>query len=267
MRADVYLTANGHVPSRRRAQELIEQGLVCIDGTPVKKPSLTLTDCAHTVTITQGDLFRFVSRGGEKLEGALEQFGIDVGGMVALDIGASTGGFTDCLLQRGAAHVIALDAGVGQLAQVLQEDPRVTSMEKINARELSLDLIGGERVDLIVMDVSFISATYILPHYAELLKPTGQAVCLIKPQFEVGKAALGKGGIVKDPAEHQRAIERVRACAEQNGLTVTNVIPSPIVGGDGNKEFLAHLTVRTQTDVDSADVSQERTGVACQRSH
>ena len=248
MRADVYLTEHGHASSRRRAQELIDQGLVSIDGKIVPKSSFAVSDSEHTVTVSHGDHFRFVSRGGEKLEGALERFGIDVGGMLALDIGASTGGFTDCLLQRGASHVIAVDAGVGQLASVLLNDPRVTSLEKINARDLTLDTIGGKRVDLIVMDVSFISATYIIPHYAELLTPAGQALCLIKPQFEVGRAALGKGGIVKDPEEHRRAIERVCACAEQNGLTVVDVIPSPILGGDGNKEFLAHMKVRRKED-------------------
>lgn len=244
MRADVYLTEYGHVSSRRRAQELIENGLVRIDGKVIPKASFALSEGEHAVVIDESDHFRYVSRGGEKLEGALEQFGIDVKGMLALDIGASTGGFTDCLLQRGASHVIAVDAGVGQLAKSLKEDARVTSLEKVNARELTLDMIGKERVDLIVMDVSFISATYIIPQYVGLLKPSGQALCLIKPQFEVGRAALGKGGIVKDPDEHRRAVERVCACAEQNGLAVAGVIPSPIFGGDGNKEFLAHMIVR-----------------------
>lgn len=243
MRADVYLTENGHVSSRRRAQELIESGLILIDGKTVTKSSLAVSDGEHTVTVLQNGQFRFVSRGGEKLEGALKAFGLDVTGLTALDIGASTGGFTDCLLQRGASHVIAVDAGVGQLARSLRKDTRVTCLEKINARELTSDMIGGARVDLIVMDVSFISATYIIPQYRGLLKPSGRAICLIKPQFEVGRSALGKGGIVKDPAAHERAIERVRVCAENCGLTVEAVIPSPIYGGDGNREFLAYMKV------------------------
>lgn len=243
MRADVYLTENGHASSRRRAQELIESGLVQIDGKTVTKSSFAVLDGEHTVTVMQNEQFRFVSRGGEKLEGALKAFKLDVTGLTALDIGASTGGFTDCLLQHGASRVIAVDAGVGQLARSLREDARVISFEKINARDLTLEMIGGERVDLIVMDVSFISATYIIPRYRELLNTAGRAICLIKPQFEVGRSALGKGGIVKDPAAHAQAIERVRTCARSHGLEVIDVIPSPIFGGDGNREFLAYMKV------------------------
>lgn len=243
MRADVYLTKRGYASSRCRAQELIEKGLVLIDGKKIEKPSVILSEEEHSVVVQADADRRFVSRGGEKLERALQAFDVDPGGMLVLDIGASTGGFTDCLLQHGAAHVIAVDAGIGQLAISLRADPRVTSMEKVNARNLNLEMIGGKRVDLIVMDVSFISATYILPRYADLLVPNGEAICLIKPQFEVGRSFLGKGGIVKDEKLRQAAIERVCNCASQHHLQVRSVIPSPILGGDGNREFLAHMVL------------------------
>ena len=236
MRADVYLTEHGYAPSRRRAQELIESGSVTVDGKVVKKSSTAIEEGEHIVTVE--DQLAYVSRGGLKLEAALDAFLPDIAGMTALDIGASTGGFTDCLLSRGAVRVYAVDAGVGQLAQKLREDPRVISREHLNARTLSPKDINGERVDLIVMDVSFISATYILPQFPSLLKEDGYAVCLIKPQFEVGKSMLGKGGIVKDPKAHRAAVERVMQGGIQAGLTPVGLIPSPVTGGDGNREFL-----------------------------
>ena len=239
MRADVYLTENGYAPSRRRAQIIIESGSVCVDGIPIRKAAQEISDGAHEVTLT--DPIPYVSRGGLKLEAALDAFGASPEGLVALDIGASTGGFTDCLLQRGALRVYAVDAGEGQLAPKLQADARVISREHLNARELAPSDIG-ETVDLIVMDVSFISATYILPRFSALLSEGGRAICLIKPQFEVGKAMLGKGGIVKDPAAHRYAVERVCAAATAEGLIPTALIPSPVVGGDGNREFLVLLS-------------------------
>ncbi len=239
MRADSYLTAQGYAPSRQRAKTLIESGNVTVDGRTLRKPAEEIDETrAHTVAVN--DTQKYVGRGGYKLEGALDAFGIDVSGVFALDIGASTGGFTDCLLQRGAARVVAVDAGAGQLAKKLCEDSRVRSIEHFNAREIKTDTVGG-RVDLIVMDVSFISATYILPRFFDLLLPEGEAICLVKPQFEVGRAMLGKGGIVKDPAAHRFAIERVATCAVQSGLLPIGLIPSPISGGDGNREFLIRL--------------------------
>ena len=239
MRADVYLTENGYAPSRQRAKKLIEDGCATVDGKRLQKPSEDISaDVPHTVEIT--DTQKYVGRGGEKLEGAIAAFGIDPKGLSALDIGASTGGFTDCLLQLGARHVTAVDAGAGQLAKKLQIDPRVTSIEHFNARNILPEDIGG-CVDLIVMDVSFISATYIIPRFYDLLCPNGEAVCLVKPQFEVGRSMLGKGGIVKDPAAHRFAIERVMTCAVETGLTVAGLIASPIKGGDGNREFLVYL--------------------------
>ncbi len=241
MRADLFLSKHGYVQSRQRAQTLIAQGCVTIDDRPVTKASQDIPDGEHRVVLT--DELSYVGRGGLKLEAALDAFSLDVTGLFALDIGASTGGFTDCLLQRGAAHVCAVDAGRDQLAQRLCEDARVTSLEGTNARTLTLAQIGGRQADIIVMDVSFISATYILPRFPELMASGGHAVCLIKPQFEVGRAHLGKGGIVKDEKAHRMALERVTSAAEAVGLVTKEIIPSPIVGGDGNREFLAHFVL------------------------
>ena len=237
MRADVYLTEKGYVTSRRRARELIESGCVTVDGKILTKPAAPLNeDGSYEIVVTE--TLPYVGRGGLKLEAALDAFSIDPKGLVALDIGASTGGFTDCLLSRGACRVYAVDAGVGQLAQKLRHDPRVVVRERLNARSLVPEQIENARVDLIVMDVSFISATYILPQYPALLKEDGSAVCLIKPQFEVGKSMLGKGGIVKDPAAHRFAVERVMEGGRAFGLCPVGLIPSPVMGGDGNREFL-----------------------------
>ena len=246
MRVDLFLTENGYVPSRKKAQTLIEEGKVSIDGHIVQKSSQQIGDGEHTVEIAQSDEVRYVGRGGLKLEAALDAFGIDPSQKTALDIGASTGGFTDCLLQRGAKLIYAVDAGVGQLAKRLLENPAVVSIEKLNARNLMPEHIDHTRVDLIVMDVSFISATYIIPQFPALLSENGEAVCLIKPQFEVGRAMIGKGGIVRDRAAHIDAIERVCASAESVGLSPVALILSPIEGGDGNREFLLHL-VRQNT--------------------
>jgi 23S rRNA (cytidine1920-2'-O)/16S rRNA (cytidine1409-2'-O)-methyltransferase len=248
MRADLYLTENGYVPSRKKAQVLIEEGKVSVDGHTIQKPSQQIDDGEHVIEILQSDEVRYVGRGGLKLEAALDAFAIDVQNAVALDIGASTGGFTDCLLQRGAKLVYAVDAGVGQLAKALIANPAVISIEKLNARNLVPEHIGGAHVDLIVMDVSFISATYIIPQFPDLMTDLGEAVCLVKPQFEVGRAMIGKGGIVRDKAAHVDAIKRVCAAAESVGLYPTALIPSPIEGGDGNREFLLHLVRKCEQD-------------------
>lgn len=252
MRADVYLTEHGFTSSRQRAKTLIGEGNVTVDGKVLCKPSEEI-DGGREHDVTVRDTQKYVSRGGDKLEAALTEFGIDVRGCVALDVGASTGGFTDCLLSFGAERVIAVDAGVGQLAKKLCDDPRVTSIEHFNARELNLSAIGGQQVDRIVMDVSFISATYIIPRFAALLSDGGVAICLIKPQFEVGQRMLGKGGIVKDPTAHRFAIERVLTSAEENGLIPTHLTASPIKGGDGNREFLVCL--RKQTGEESSQIN------------
>lgn len=233
------MSSYGYVQSRQRAKQLIAEGAVSIDGRLIKKPSEEIdADSVHEISVN--DTQKYVGRGGLKLEGALWAFAIDVMDKRALDIGASTGGFTDCLLSFGAKQVIAVDAGSGQLAQKLLDDPRVISKEHYNARELTQNDIGGS-VDVIVMDVSFISATYIIPRFTDLLGARGDAVCLIKPQFEVGRSMLGKGGIVKDPAAHRFAIERVLESGREHGLTPMGLIASPIKGGDGNREFLVHF--------------------------
>lgn len=241
MRVDLFLTEKGYISSRKKAQTLIDEGKVSIDGRIVKKASQPIDDGEHTVEIMQSDEVRFVGRGGLKLEAALDAFGVDTAGKTALDIGASTGGFTDCLLQRGAQKVYAIDAGVGQLAASLLSNPAVISIEKMNARNLLPEHIDNTRADLIVMDVSFISATYIIPQFPALMNEGGEAICLVKPQFEVGRAMIGKGGIVRDPSAHASAIKRVCTSAEGVGLYPVAIIPSPIEGGDGNREFLLHL--------------------------
>lgn len=240
MRADLFLVTGGYAQSRERAKHLIREGLVTVDGRVLRRAAEEIGAGEHTVEVC--DPSRFVSRGGEKLDAALKAFGIDPTGWTALDIGASTGGFTDCLLHGGAARVVAVDSGTGQLANALRQDGRVRAIEHCNARNLTAETVGG-RVRLIVMDVSFISATLILPRFLELLEPVGDAVCLIKPQFEVGQVNIGKGGIVRDPRAHRLAVDRVVDCAGSLGLRAVGLIPSPIYGGDGNREFLVRLTV------------------------
>ena len=261
MRADLFLTEKGYAPSRQKARMLIDEGKVLVDGCLVKKASEQIDDGEHTVTVGQSDEVRYVGRGGLKLEAALDAFGIDASEKTALDIGASTGGFTDCLLQRKAKKVFAVDAGVGQLAQSLLANPAVISIEKTNARTLAPEHIQNERVDLIVMDVSFISATYIIPQFPALMAEDGEAVCLVKPQFEVGRAMIGKGGIVRDKAAHADAIRRVCTCAQNVGLSPVALISSPIEGGDGNREFLLHLvrgsSRRMLTDKQISDVTMQ----------
>lgn len=242
MRADVYLTWAGHTPSRKKAQDLIDAGAVRIDGVTVKKASAAINEeLPHEVAIEQ--IFKYVSRGGMKLEAALNAFGVNVNRKKAVDVGASTGGFTDCLLQRGAARVIAVDSGVGQLHESLCADPRVKSVEKFNARELNEDVTEG-LCDVAVSDVSFISQTYLIPNIASVLKDGGEFISLIKPQFEAGKSALGKGGIVHNAAYRYLAAKRVLECAMENGFDCVGLISSPIEGGDGNKEYLAYFIKR-----------------------
>lgn len=235
MRLDVYLTERGLADSRAKAKRLIESGAVLLDGAVADKPSLEVRG-EPAVTVKQE---RFVGRGGEKLAAALALFEIDPSGMRALDIGASTGGFTDCLLQNGAAAVVAVDAGCGQLHPRLCADARVTNMEKYNARELSCEDVG--KVSLAVMDVSFISQTYILPRIPAVLEETGKAITLIKPQFEAGKSALNKHGLVRSASDRVLAVRRVLSAAAACGLSCRGLAPSPILGGDGNEEFLAYF--------------------------
>lgn len=236
MRLDVYLVEHGLAQSRARAKRLIESGAVSVEGEVVTKPAAEITD-EPAVTVCEE---RFVGRGGEKLAFALTAFAVDPKGLCALDIGASTGGFTDCLLQNGAAHVVAVDAGCGQLHPKLLADARVTNIEKYNAREL--DPIHVGQADLVVMDVSFISQTYILPRIPAVLRQGGRVLTLIKPQFEAGRGALNKNGLVKHPRDRIAAVRRVLNAAAEAGLVCGGLAPSPILGGDGNEEYLVLFT-------------------------
>ena len=238
-RIDKLLVERGLAPSRARAQALVMAGAVLAGEQRVEKPSETFAPDAPLRVRGSGDpAARYVGRGGLKLEHALREFSIDPTGLVCLDVGASTGGFTDCLLQHGARRVVAVDVGHNQLDYRLRVDGRVEVREGVNARHLTREDFDT-LFDLAVMDVSFISATKILPALAPLLKPGGRAVVLVKPQFEVGRGEVGKGGIVTDPSKHARVIEEVKRAAEETGLRARGEVESPITGADGNREFLA----------------------------
>jgi 23S rRNA (cytidine1920-2'-O)/16S rRNA (cytidine1409-2'-O)-methyltransferase len=235
VRLDVMLAERGLAESRQKAQALVLAGEVTIDGVPARKPGQPVSAEAE---LKVRDRPAHVSRGGLKLEAAVDRFGIEVAGRICLDVGASTGGFTDCLLQHGAARVHAVDVGSGQLDWKLRSDPRVLLRERLNARYLRYEDIG-ELIDLAVCDVSFISATLILPAIGPLLRPTGEMVVLVKPQFEVGREQVGKGGIVRDPLLHRAACDRIETAVRQMNF-VTGIIESPILGAEGNKEFLLY---------------------------
>ena len=237
-RLDTVVFERGLAPSIDRARAMIMAGQVVVGDHTVDKAGQQVA--ADAEIRLKGENLPYVSRGGLKLRRALDQFGIDVTGLVAVDVGSSTGGFTDCLLQAGAAKVFAIDVGYGQLAWKLQQDPRVVSMEKTNIRYVTPDQLDGEPT-LAVVDASFIALAKVLPATAGLLKPGGRIIALIKPQFEVGKGEVGKGGIVRDPAAHEKVIEDVRRTAADLGLTVAGLCESPITGADGNREFLILL--------------------------
>jgi 23S rRNA (cytidine1920-2'-O)/16S rRNA (cytidine1409-2'-O)-methyltransferase len=234
-RLDRLMVERGLADSREKAQALIMAGEVRVNGQKAAKPGQPVGADAAIEVLARPP---FVSRGGFKLAGALRHFGVDPTGKVCLDIGSSTGGFTDALLQAGAARVHCVDVGAGQLDWKLRNDPRVVVHEGINARDLKFADIG-EPAGLLVCDVSFISLTLILPAAAPLLRPDGQMVILIKPQFEVGKGQVGKGGIVRDPALHEAACRRVTQAVTDLGFE-TSLMESPILGAEGNKEFLLH---------------------------
>jgi 23S rRNA (cytidine1920-2'-O)/16S rRNA (cytidine1409-2'-O)-methyltransferase len=234
-RLDRLIVERGLTESREKAQALIMAGEVLVNGQKAAKPGQPVPDDSRIEILARPP---YVSRGGLKLAGALRRFAIGVAGRTCLDIGASTGGFTDVLLQAGAVRVHAVDVGAGQLDWKLRTDPRVVVHEGINARALQFEDIG-ERVDFIACDVSFISVTLILPAAVPLLRPAGQMVILIKPQFEAGRGLVGKGGIVRDPAIHQAACERVAQAVRALGFE-TSMMESPILGAEGNKEFLLY---------------------------
>lgn len=237
-RLDTLVLEHGLAISIEKARALIMAGQVVVgDHTVDKAGQLVAIDAEIRL---KGENLPFVSRGGLKLRRALDEFGVDVTGLVAVDVGSSTGGFTDCLLQAGAARVFAVDVGYSQLAWKLQQDPRVVSMERTNIRTVTPDQLDDEPV-LAVIDASFISLSKVLPATVGLLKPGGRIIALIKPQFEVGRGEVGKGGIVRDPAAHEKVIEDIRRTASDLGLKVAGLCSSPITGADGNREFLILL--------------------------
>jgi 23S rRNA (cytidine1920-2'-O)/16S rRNA (cytidine1409-2'-O)-methyltransferase len=242
IRLDTLLVERGLAASRERARALILAGRVRVNGQPAPKAGATVARDSE-ITVSTPD-HPYVGRGGLKLAHALDAFGIAVDGAIALDVGASTGGFTDVLLRRGAAHVVALDVGHGQLDWKLRSDARVTVMEHVNARFLTPEQLPPDRraFDIITMDVSFISLTLILPAVVPLLQPRADVVALVKPQFEAGRGEVGKGGIVRDEQVRARVVDEVAAAADKLGLRRAGLVESPIAGMEGNKEFLLHLT-------------------------
>ena len=255
-RLDKLLVARGFAESRERAQGMILAGLVRVKGLPVTKAGVRLPQDAeieiHDPTYTgyrkgASEFFigtrRYASRGGQKLEHALSAFAIYPSGWTAMDVGASSGGFTDCLLQHGVSKVFAVDVGYGQLSWRLRQDPRVVVIERTNIRYMNKETVP-DAMDLITVDLSFISLRLVLPKLLEFLKYDGRIVALVKPQFEVGKGEVGRGGLVKDPAKHQKVLEEVRRAAEKLGLTVNGITASPISGRKGNQEYFIYLTSR-----------------------
>ena len=240
-RLDRVLVERGLAPSRERAQAMILAGRVLVSEQKIEKPGTGIDP--HAAIRLLGDDLRYVSRGGLKLEHALKHWSIDVSGKQCLDVGASTGGFTDCLLQHGAASVIAVDTGYGQIEARLRGDPRVRLLERTNARYLTASQVAG-KIDLAAMDVSFISATLVLPAVMEAAKPA-EIVVLVKPQFEVGREQVGKKGVVRDPELQQAAVEKVTQVVIALGGRQVGVTESPIQGAEGNREFLLHARFET----------------------
>jgi 23S rRNA (cytidine1920-2'-O)/16S rRNA (cytidine1409-2'-O)-methyltransferase len=237
-RVDKVLVERGIVPSREKARALIMAGKVLVDGGRMDKPGSRINVDAQ-LQLQEGDSV-YVSRGGEKIEGALKAFGVDPKGMIVMDVGASTGGFTDCILQKEAKKVYAVDVGYGQLAWRLQKDPRVVNLERRNIRYLPREEIQ-EEIDLILIDTSFISIEKFLPHLLGFLKRGGMILSLIKPQFEVGKGEVGRGGVVRDKTLHEKVIDRISNFSRGLGLTILGITESPLLGPKGNREFFIYL--------------------------
>lgn len=244
-RLDVLLVSLGLAESRAKAQATIMAGEVYVNGQKADKSGMEV-DITSNVEV-RGSACPYVSRGGLKLEKALRNFGVDPTGYVCSDSGASTGGFTDCLLQQGASKVFAIDVGYGQLAWKIRNDPRVVVMERTNIRYVTPEDLG-EKLDLSVIDVSFISLSLVLPVVKTLLKPTGQVLCLIKPQFEAGRDKVGKKGVVRDAAVHEEVLQNFITLAKSLGFTIRNLTFSPVKGPEGNIEFLAHLSLQPGED-------------------
>ncbi len=251
MRLDIFLTEKGIAETRTKAQALIKSGSVTVNERTVLKASYEVCE-SDDITYRTDLVCPYVSRGGLKLEGALREFKVDPSGMICLDIGASSGGFTDCLLKNGAFKVYAVDSGSGQLHPSLLSDERVISLENVNARHLSEREIP-EKADIAVMDVSFISQTKLYSAIIPLMKENGILISLIKPQFEVGRSGVGKGGIVRDEKKRREAVSDVIAFAASLGLKNISTIPSPIKGGDGNTEYLGYFVLSNNTEAVSED--------------
>jgi 23S rRNA (cytidine1920-2'-O)/16S rRNA (cytidine1409-2'-O)-methyltransferase len=237
-RLDVELVRRGLVPSRTRAVEVIGAGRVLVGGAPASTPARQV-DGAESIAVLAANGPEFVSRGGHKLAAALDAFGVEVAGRVAVDVGSSTGGFTDCLLQRGAARVFAVDVGRSQLAWSLRGDERVTVMERTNVRDLTAGALSPEP-DLCVADLSFVSLRTVVPNLVAITSDTGEFVLLVKPQYEAGRARIGRRGIVRDPAVHAAVLREVVDGLASGGLGVDALMPSPLRGADGNVEFVAY---------------------------
>ena len=245
-RLDVLLTERGHAENRTKAQAIIMSGLVYVNGQKADKPGVSYEETVD-IEVRTGAC-PYVSRGGLKLEKALRDFGVDPTGFVCSDSGASTGGFTDCLLQQGASKVFAIDVGYGQLDWKIRSDPRVVVMERTNVRYVTPEQLG-EPLDLSVVDVSFISLKIVLPVIKTFLKQTGQVLCLIKPQFEAGKEKVGKKGVVRDPQTHKEVLDNFVALANELEFNILGLTFSPVKGPDGNIEFLGHLTLADKTGI------------------
>ena len=248
-RIDVLLFERGLAPSREKARTLIMAGSVYVNNQKFDKPGDTVSDDAEIEV--RGSTLKYVSRGGLKLEKAMQLFPIDLNGKICMDIGASTGGFTDCTLQNGAQKVYSVDVGYGQLAWQLRQDPRVVNLERTNARYLTREQVP-EEIDFFSVDVSFISLRIILPAVRPLLRDGGQAVCLIKPQFEAGREKVGKKGVVRDRAVHEEVVETICRFALENGYSVLGLTFSPVKGPEGNIEYLAYLE-KSDAPVHTAD--------------
>ena len=248
-RIDVLLFERGLAPSREKARTLIMAGSVYVNNQKFDKPGDTVSDDAEIEV--RGSTLKYVSRGGLKLEKAMQLFPIDLNGKICMDIGASTGGFTDCMLQNGAQRVYSVDVGYGQLAWQLRQDPRVVNLERTNARYLTREQVP-EEIDFFSVDVSFISLRIILPAVRPLLRDGGQAVCLIKPQFEAGREKVGKKGVVRDRAVHEEVVETICRFALENGYSVLGLTFSPVKGPEGNIEYLVYLE-KSDAPVHTAD--------------
>ncbi len=255
-RLDVLLTEQGYADSRSKAQAIIMSGLVYVDGQKADKPGVSYEETA--MLEVRGAACPYVSRGGLKLEKALRDFGVKPEGYVCSDSGASTGGFTDCLLQQGAKKVFAIDVGYGQLDWKIRSDPRVVVMERTNIRYVTREQLG-EALDLSVVDVSFISLKIVLPVIKQLLKPTGQVLCLIKPQFEAGRDKVGKKGVVREKSTHREVLDSFVSLADSLGFQILGLTYSPVKGPEGNIEFLAHLSLDSVSGMrpDVAQVVEE----------